>query len=89
MGTISDFCYEIALDYLRDEINRNRESTVSIEVYRIPSYGTGVIELGINWSCRGTVSVDEAQAFATDLTRATRLVRSHPMNGMKLVRPAR
>ena len=86
MKTINDFCYEIAIDALREEIDRNRESNVKIEVFRISSFGSGIIELGINWSCVGTVSVEETQAFANDLARATRLVRSCPLNGMKLVR---
>ena len=42
------------------------------------------VDLGVNWCCLGTVSADEATAFAAALTEAARLAKEFPYNGYQI-----
>lgn len=79
MKTISNFCKRLALEAIAEEIDDRR-----IEVFEMPSYGEP-IQLGVNWAAIGTVSAEEAVAFAAKLTKAAEIAANHPMNGAEIV----
>ena len=39
------------------------------------------VSLGVNWSAIGTVTPDEALAFAKDIAKAAKLAQEFPYNG--------
>lgn len=42
------------------------------------------VKIGVNWPCRGTVSAEEATAFAAELTKAAELAANFHYNGYKI-----
>ena len=56
----------------------------SVRIYNTRLGGES-IELGVNWSSVGTVSAEEAQRFADQLTKAAAIAASSPVNGARIV----
>lgn len=78
MKTISAFCWERYICDLAEEFG------TSVRIYNTRLGGES-IELGVNWSSVGTVSAEEAQRFADQLTKAAAIAASSPVNGARIV----
>lgn len=75
--------YRRELEKVREEL-RKEINGIGIEIHEI-SYNSKVVELGVNWSGKGTNNVDETSKFIIDLQKAVELVKNFKYNGYEIV----
>jgi len=81
--------FDMAYDQIKKELaNYSKEFLgwrTYVEIFDRNNYGgSNGIELGVNWSAIGTVTVDNAEAFIKVLTKATELAKNFKYNGYKI-----
>lgn len=75
--------YKRELERVREEL-RQEIGGFDIEIHEI-DYISKVVNLGINWSCKGTVGADEAANFTKHIQKAIELVSNFKYNGMEII----
>ena len=76
----------VSMDDVREEfdrVNENLKDTlVEVSVYR---NSNGIVVAKVNWATIGSVTYDEALAFAETVTKASELAKAFKYNGCKAV----